>query len=395
MKACFGRGWIVPLMACLLGLPIFQAELPILRANDTGPAAVAKDDAAPSKETTAPAKDDAAPASNTADEKIDVKPVDKGDKSASDKATGDKAASDKITAADLKSEEEYFELYKSLADTIDQVERNYVKPVSRRELMEAAIGGIITKLDPYSNYIKPEDITSFRTAVENQFGGIGIQFTIENGQIVVTTPLVGTPAYRAGVLPGDRVLKIDGQPATGLTRDDAVKRFKGDVGTTVTFTVEHPGDKKTETLTIRRELVHTETVMGDTRNPDDTWNFMLDPEKKIGYIRISSFGRDTATDLRKALEELQREKMKALILDLRFNPGGLLTSAVEVSDLFISEGRIVSVEGRNTPKRVWDAVKPGTFEGFPMAVLVNHYSASASEIVSACLQDHDRAVIVG
>ncbi len=135
--------------------------------------------------------------------------------------------------------------------------------------------------------------------------------------------------------------------------------------------------------------------MGDRRKGDDAWDFMLDHDKHIGYIRISAFSRDTAQDVKKALVELQKEGMKGLIVDLRFNPGGLLNSAIEVSDLFISDGRIVSTKGRNTAERTWNAEKEGTFDGFPMVVLVNHYSASASEILSACLQDHKRAVVIG
>src|SRR5262249_25416853 len=141
--------------------------------------------------------------------------------------------------------------------------------------------------------------------------------------------------------------------------------------------------------------IHVDTVLGDHRKADDSWDFLVDPEKRIGYIRLTAFSRDTAAELRKALESLETRKLRGLILDLRFNPGGLLTSAIEVADLFIADGRIVSTKGRNTDERVWDAVKPGTFEGFPMVVLVNHYSASASEIVAACLQDHSRAVVIG
>ena len=174
-----------------------------------------------------------------------------------------------------------------------------------------------------------------------------------------------------------------------------VRHLKGDVGTEVTFSVRHALTGKEETFTIKREVIHVDTVMGDSRLPDDSWNFMLDPEQKIGYIRITAFSRDTATDLKQALEKLRQQKMRALILDLRFNPGGLLTSAIEVCNLFIHEGRIVSTKGRNTPERVWDATSSTKFEGFPMVVLVNEYSASASEIVSACLQDHHRAIIIG
>ncbi len=148
-------------------------------------------------------------------------------------------------------------------------------------------------------------------------------------------------------------------------------------------------------MTVQREVIRVETVMGDQRNPDDSWDFMLDHEKRIGYIRISAFSRDTARQVRRAMEQLKRQGLRGLVLDLRFNPGGLLDAAVEISDLFISKGRIVSTKNRDDELDIHDAKKPGTFEGFPMVVLVNRYSASASEIVSACLQDHKRAVIIG
>jgi carboxyl-terminal processing protease len=294
-----------------------------------------------------------------------------------------------------KPSEEDYELYQVFADTLDQVERNYVKDVSRRELMEAAIHGILNKLDPYSNYISPEDIGRFKSSVENQFGGIGIQIGPENGQLKIISPLVGTPAYRAGLESGDVILEIDGKSAEGISMDDAVKQLKGEAGTKVALTIRHPGSANKETVTITRELVRVETVLSDRRKSDDTWDFMLDHDKHIGYIRVSAFSRDTAQDLKKALVELQKEGLKGLILDLRFNPGGLLTSAIEVSDMFVADGKIVSTKGRNTAERVWEAQKEGTFEGFKMVVLVNHYSASASEIVAACLQDNHRAVIIG
>jgi len=294
-----------------------------------------------------------------------------------------------------KPAESDYELYQVFADTLDQVERNYVKDVSRRELMEAAINGVLSKLDPYSNYISPDDLSRFKTTVESQFGGIGIQITLEHEQLKVLSPLVGTPAYRAGIQAGDRIVEVDGKPTLGISLDDAVRRLKGEIGTNVALTVIHAGASKPETLTIHREMIHVETVMGDRRQEADAWDFMLDHDRHIGYIRLTSFSRDTSEDLKKAMETLKAGGIKGLILDLRFNPGGLLTSAIEVSDLFISKGRIVSTQGRNSPERVWDAQDEGTFEGFPMVVLVNHYSASASEIVSACLQDHKRAVIVG
>ncbi|HZZ71781.1 MAG TPA: S41 family peptidase [Pirellulales bacterium] len=321
---------------------------------------------------------------------------------AEEKPAATKADAPKPAAANKKDahakealKDEDYEMYKSFADTVDQIERNYVKNISRRELMDAAIKGMLSKLDPYSSYIPPEDLSGFKTAVESQFGGIGIQIAIDRGHIKVLSPMMDTPAYRAGIRAGDRIVKIEGHPAEGLTIDDAVKRLKGDVGTAVTLSFLHPDSDKPETVTLKREVIQVDTVLGDRRGDDDHWNFMLDDAKKIGYIRITAFSHDTTRDLKRALEKLKSEGFKALILDLRNNPGGLLTSAVDICDLFVREGVIVSTEGRNSPKKVWEAHQVPKYDNFPMAVLVNRYSASASEIVSACLQDHDRAVIIG
>jgi carboxyl-terminal processing protease len=292
-------------------------------------------------------------------------------------------------------QDDSYEMFKALADTIDQVERNYVKPVERRELFEAAIQGILSKLDPHSAYINPEELGQFRASVENEFGGVGIQISLDGGTLLVVSPLYGTPAYRAGIVPGDRITEIEGQSTEGITIDKAMQKLKGTPGSKVTVKVLHADASEPKKVTLTRELVHVETVLGDHRLPNDQWDYLLDPDKRIAYIRLTAFSRDTARDLRRALEELQASKPRGLILDLRFNPGGLLTSAIEVSDLFISKGRIVSTSGRNSPERSWDAQAEGTFAGFAMVVLVNRYSASASEIVSACLQDHHRAVVIG
>jgi carboxyl-terminal processing protease len=297
-------------------------------------------------------------------------------------------------SAENKVEDEY-ELQKALVDTLDQVERNYVRGISRRELVEAAIDGILRKLDPYSSYIGPKELDEFRGSVESEFGGIGIQITMDGEQLKVLSPLVGTPAYRAGVLAGDRIVEIDGKKTEGLGMDEVVKRLKGEIGSNVVLTVIHPGRNQQDKITIARAQVHIETVLGDHRKPDDSWDFMLNPDKRIGYVRITAFSRDTAEELRTALQTLQKEKLAGLIVDLRYNPGGLLASAIEVSDLFVADGTIVSTAGRNAPERKWEAHKEGTFLGFPMVVLVNRFSASASEIVAACLQDHKRATIMG
>ena len=286
-----------------------------------------------------------------------------------------KSPSDKSAAKDdrfpLKPDDEYYELFRSFADTVDQVERNYVQEVDRHELMEAAIKGVLSKLDPYSSYIGREEFGGFKTAVESQFGGIGIQITIDNGQLKVASPLVGTPAYRAGIQAGDRITKIEGKPTKGIDIEAAVRQLKGEAGTSVTFTVRHALDNREETVTLKREVIHVDTVMGDRRKPNDEWEFLIDSDKRIGYIRLTAFSRDTASDLREAMDELTSGSLRGLVLDLRFNPGGLLNSAVDIADLFLADGTIVSTKGRAVPERKWEAKKDGTYEGFPMVVLVN------------------------
>jgi len=309
-------------------------------------------------------------------------------------ARADETATPPRPQTHQETEDEY-ELQRMLVDTLDQVERNYVKGISRRELVEAAIEGVLRKLDPYSAYIAPDELERFRSGIESEFGGIGIQVTMDRGQLQVLSPLVDTPAYRAGILAGDRIIEIDGRSTKDVSLDQATAWLKGKTGSKVVLTVIHPGRTDPEKITLARQQIHVETVLGDRRDKSDAWDFMYDAQKRIGYIRVTAFSRDTADELRRAIRSLAQQKFAGLILDLRFNAGGLLSSAIEVSDLFVEKGRIVSTSGRNVPERVWDARSEDTFADFPMVVLVNRYSASASEIVSACLQDHHRAVIMG
>ncbi|HUY34331.1 MAG TPA: S41 family peptidase [Pirellulales bacterium] len=307
----------------------------------------------------------------------------------------DSPANNQDPAAKGKDQDaEYYELFKVFADTMDQVERNYVKDVSRRELMEAAIRGVLDKLDPYSNYISPGEMDRFKTSIESQFGGIGIQVDMRQGRLMIVSPLVNSPAYRAGLQAGDTIVEIEGKSLDGISLDEAIRRMKGEAGTSVTLTVQPRGAER-RTLTLTREMIRMETVRGERRDNEDHWDFMLDHDRKIGYIRVDSFSRETYRDLQRAMHDLEKQHLRGLVIDLRFNPGGLLTSAVEVADLFLPDGEIVSTAGRNSPKRSWTARKPGTYEGFPMAILVNRASASASEVVSAALQDHKRAVVIG
>ncbi|WP_237729356.1 S41 family peptidase [Schlesneria paludicola] len=304
-------------------------------------------------------------------------------------------------SARAASEDEYFELMKIFVDTFEQIDRNYVTQVDRRELVEAAMRGMINKLDPYSSYIDNKEIRSFNEHVEQEFGGIGIQVTVEDRthQLMVMTPLPGTPAYRAGVRAGDRILEIDGKPTSefveGREMESAVNLMRGKPGAPVTIKIQHIGSETPETIEITRAVIKTPTVQGDHYDSNGQWSFWADEKEKIAYLRLTSFGRNSAEEMHDALKKLQKDGMRALILDMRFNPGGLLTAATTIADYFISSGVIVSTKGRNTEEHVVKALKAGTFGGFPMVVLVNRYSASASEIVSACLQDHKRAIIVG
>lgn len=203
-------------------------------------------------------------------------------------------------AAAAKASAEEYELYQVFADTLDQVERNYVKKVDRRELMEAAIHGVLSKLDPYSNYISPDDLSRFKTSVESQFGGIGIQITIDHDQLKILSPIVGSPAYRAGLQSGDHIVEIEGKSTDGVTLDDAVRKLKGEAGSSVTMSVIHPGGGKKEIVSVKREVIHIDTVLGDLRKDSDAWDFMFDKGRHIGYIRITAFSRETAHDLKKA-----------------------------------------------------------------------------------------------
>ncbi|MBP89467.1 MAG: peptidase S41 [Planctomycetaceae bacterium] len=298
-------------------------------------------------------------------------------------------------ASPKRDQDEYYELLKLFVETFNEVERNYVSQISRRELMEAAIEGMLSELDQHSDYIAPADLEDFRRGVESEFGGIGVQVAIEDDELTVISPIVGSPAYQAGLVAGDVVTKIKGEPTKGMTLGDAVKLIKGKLGTKVEITVRHAGNETEDTIEVERASVRLRTVRGERRKTDDSWDFIYDSERKVAYIRITSFARHTVRELRAALEELVSQEVKGLILDLRSNPGGLLSAAIEVSDMFVSEGIIVSTTGRNVEERKWTAHKAGTYSDFPVAVLVNRFSASASEIVAGCLQDHERAVVIG
>jgi carboxyl-terminal processing protease len=306
-------------------------------------------------------------------------------------------AQDETKAAPKPKQDEYFELMQTFVDTFEQVDRNYVKDVDRRKLLEAALRGMIKELDPYSSYIPPEELARFNQQVDQQFGGIGIQVQPDprTRRILVISPLPDTPAYKAGVRAGDIVTEVEGYDTEDMPLSRAVELMKGPPGDTVSIKVRHLSATEDEEISMERAIISVKSVLGDKYGEKGKWDFVVDKEQKIGYIRLTQFGRKSAEELAEAIDTLQKQGMKGLVLDLRFNPGGLLSQAVEISDLFIDSGTIVSTEGKNTAKRTFSATKAGTLPNFPMAVLINRFSASASEILSACLQDHKRAVVIG
>jgi carboxyl-terminal processing protease len=298
-----------------------------------------------------------------------------------------------------KPKDEMLELYGLFVDAVEKVELNYVRPVTRRELLENALEGMLQNLDPHSTFINTSEWQQFRRQIEGKFGGIGIQVDVDSdsGRLRVVAPMVGTPAYEAGILAGDQIVEIDGKSAEGMSSEKAVEVLTGRPGTDVKLTVLHEGSEDPDTITLTRAIINIPSVIGDQRKPNDQWELLIDKDKKIGYIRITGFNEHTADELQKMLEQLKDDGGKALIVDLRDDPGGLLSAAVEVSDMFVEKGEIVSTKGRNTQPRHYEAQKDSPFEGsdLPIVVMVNQNSASASEIVAAALQDHKRAVVVG
>jgi carboxyl-terminal processing protease len=285
------------------------------------------------------------------------------------------------------------------SEVVDRIENQYVEPVDRNKLWTAAVRGMVGELhDPYSHYDDPEVAARLEEDLEQKFAGVGLLIDRTSERLTVGTPIVGSPAYRAGIMAGDVITKIGDKSTEGMTVKEASSLMRGDPGTSVHLTIERAGEGKPIELTVNREIVNVDSVLGDTRLADDQWNFLLDGDKKIGYVRINTFGERTVAELGAALEKMKQQGAKGLIIDLRGNPGGLLPAAKGVCEFFIPKGKtIVSVRGRQNQMAERRFVASGgeKFLDWPLAVLVNHGSASASEIVAACLQDHHRAVVIG
>jgi len=302
---------------------------------------------------------------------------------------------------------ENYELVRLMVEVMQEVEQKYVIELDsdrKRKLAEDMINGGLERLDPHSQYINQREYKQFNKQSKGEFGGIGVQIGYDRqnrGLLQIISPMPGTPAYEAGVLAGDMVLKIDGKSTENMRLSEAVDLIQGDPGQKITLTVLHEGGKDPLDIELVRDKIHIQSVLGDRRKANNLkeWEFLYDNETKIGYIRLTNFSETATKELKSALEELQKEGARGLVLDLRTNPGGLLRAAVEISNLFLKEGRIVSTKGRNHKDEIYEAradnALPYFAERFPVAILINRYSASASEIVSAALQDNGRAIIVG
>ncbi|GIW71037.1 MAG: hypothetical protein KatS3mg102_0579 [Planctomycetota bacterium] len=273
----------------------------------------------------------------------------------------------------------------TFSDVKRLIQEHYVRPVDEQELTWAALRGMVQALDPYSAFLTPAEARSFLDETEGEFGGLGIEITVEDGLVLVIAPLEGTPAFEAGMLPGDRIIAIEGEAREFRSAEEAARVLKGPPGTRVRLTVVHPGESRPVEIEITRAVIHVPSV----RRPE-----LLEPQAGIGYVRVAQFGPEAGKEVRAAVERLRADGMRALVLDLRSNPGGHLEAALEVADLFIREGVLLRTEGREGA-RSYPARAEGTIADLPLVVLINGYSASASEIVAGALKDAGRAHLIG
>ncbi len=284
------------------------------------------------------------------------------------------------TARDDGSAYEYLNLF---GDVFERVRRDYVEDVSDKQLIEAAIAGMLQSLDPHSAYLDPESYADMQVDTKGEFGGLGIEVTMDGGLVKVISPIDDTPAAQAGVRAGDLITHIDHEPVLGLSLSEAVDRMRGPVGTDITITIRR-GGKDTLDIDLKRAVIKIRSVR--SRVDDD-----------IGYLRVTSFSEQTDANLRRTVKEMRAQKpLKGFVLDLRNNPGGLLDQAVAVADDFLDQGEIVSTRSRDARETErYNAAKGDLIDGLPLVVLINGGSASASEIVAGALQDQKRAILMG
>ena len=279
-------------------------------------------------------------------------------------------------------------IYKKIdlfGEVLEKINKEYVDEINQSEGMDSAINGLLQSLDPYSSYMSPEIFQEMQTETSGEFGGLGIEVSMEAGVVKVITPIDDTPASKAGIKAGDYIVKIDNVQVQGKSLSEAVDLMRGLVGTDIELTVRRRGVKKALTFNITREIIEVQSVKSDLL------------ENNIGYIRLTSFNDNSSNQIKKQIKKLKKnENLKAFILDLRNNPGGLLSQAIKISDFFLDNGEIVSTKSRKkSDNRKWFARKGDITEGKTLVVLINYGSASASEIVAGALKDHKRAIIIG
>ena len=284
-----------------------------------------------------------------------------------------------------KSEDDK-EVYKHLnlfGEAFEKIKNNYVEKVSSKELVEAAIEGMLSSLDPHSTFLNTDELKELKVQTKGEFGGLGIEVTLENGFVKVISPIDDTPASRAGILAGDLITHLDDEPVLGMTLSEAVSIMRGKAGSKIKLTVNRE-ENKTLQIVITRAVIELKAVKAKIQN-------------NIGYIRVSSFNQKVDTQIIKAISKFKKDnKIIGYVLDLRNNPGGLLDQAVNVTDIFLDRGEIVSTRGRfERDGSRFNAIKTDLTDGLPIVVLINQGSASASEIVAGALQDHKRAIIMG
>ncbi|HBN52337.1 MULTISPECIES: S41 family peptidase [Thalassospira] len=281
---------------------------------------------------------------------------------------------------------ETYRLLNLFGDVFEQVKSKYVEEVDDKQLIEAAINGMLTSLDPHSSYLNMDNFEEMQVDTRGEFGGLGIEVTMEEGFVKVISPIYDTPAEKAGLQPGDFITHIDGKPIRGLGLNEAVEMMRGKVNTDIILTIMRKGETAPFDVTLTRAVIKIQSVRSEAK--DD-----------VGYIRITKFNEQTFSGLQRAITELRDQigpEIKGLVIDMRNNPGGLLDQAISVSDAFLDKGEIVSTRPRDTENTERYNARPGDLaDGLPMIVLINDGSASASEIVAGALQDHRRAVIMG
>ncbi len=282
------------------------------------------------------------------------------------------------------ADEGKFDSLKRFSQVLDLVERHYVDETTSKELLDGAIKGMLEGLDPHSTFMNPDEYKEMQETTSGEFSGVGIEISLENGQVTVVSPIEDTPAFRAGILPGDIILSIDDQSTQELTLQEVVSRIRGTKGTAVKLSIVHPNSNKPETVKIIRDSIPLISVKHK------------ELEEGYHWLRITRFSERTTDELHEAIENIKEKPIKGIVLDMRNNPGGLVDEAVGVADTFLAKGNIVSIRGRdNSSIREYSSKKQSTDLTTPMVVLVNAGSASASEIVAGALRDHKRALIVG